>query len=396
MTLTRAYIPRVFSHRSGRSRAPNALSRQLTSSSLGPVRLDLCSSNPTTCGIDYPPQLEAALLDGVKAARSYTPAAFGLVTAREAAAAQFATTRALSAPPDAEDVLLTASTSEAYAFAFKLLCDAGDEVLVPSPSYPLFEHLAELESVRLAPYRLAYDGAWHVDLDSARRAVTPRTRAVIVVSPNNPTGQYCTQLELAALAELGLPIISDEVFFEYPLAARSSAAQQLDVLQLTLGGLSKLAGSPQLKLAWTNLSGPEPARREARERLELIADTFLSVGAPIQHALPALLAASSSVTQAIAARCRENLAALQTLTASSLLTPLRVEGGWSAVLRLPSWLDEDAFVLELRRADGVLVQPGWFYDFETQPLVVLSLLSEPQRFREGCERLVARASRSPS
>lgn len=334
----------------------------------------------------WTPELEAALLGGVRAARRYAPDAFGLVTAREAVARHFATTRELSTPPDAVDVLLTASTSEAYAFAFKLLCDPGDEVLVPSPSYPLFEHLAELEAVRLAPYRLAYDGAWHVDLDSARRAVTARTRAVIVVSPNNPTGQYCTQQDLAALAELGLPIISDEVFFEYPLLARP-VARQSHVLQLTLGGLSKLAGSPQLKLAWTILSGPEPARREARERLELIADTFLSVGSPIQHALPELLVASSSVTQAIGARCRENLAQLRAILGASSVTALRVEGGWSVVLRLPNVTTEDDFVLGLARQRGALVQPGWFYDFESEPLVIVSLLGEPAMFREGIEQL---------
>jgi aspartate/methionine/tyrosine aminotransferase len=376
----------VFSHRTARSRAPNALAELLASAPA--PRFDLCGSNPTVAGIAYPEQLLQALARGAAESRVYRPEPFGTRRARAGVAGYFARTRAV-APPDIDDILLTASTSEAYSFSFKLLCDPGDQVLVPAPSYPLFEHLAELEAVEIAPYRLAYDGAWHIDLDSVRRAVTPRTRALIVVSPNNPTGQYSSAAELAALTELGLPLLSDEVFFEYPLLERTAApVLPPSVLGFTLGGLSKSAGSPQLKLAWTILSGPEPARREARERLELIADTFLSVSSPVQHALPELLEQAPLVTAAIVARCRDNLAELARLSARSLVTPLRAEGGWSAVLRLPNVVSEDDFVLGLLRDEGVLVQPGWFYDFEAQPFCIVSLLTEPSTFRAGCERLV--------
>jgi alanine-synthesizing transaminase len=378
----------VFSHRSGRSLAPNALSQLLANSP--PARFDLCSTNPTRAGIAYPDAWLRVLERGVAQAGVYTAEPFGLPAARAAVGRHFATARALSEPPGTEDILLTASTSEAYSFLFKLLCDPGDEVLVPTPSYPLFEHLAELESVKLAPYRLAYDGAWHIDLDSLRRAVTARSRAVIVVSPNNPTGQYVSAAELTALQDLGLPVVSDEVFFEYSLSERRRAYPVApQALAFSLGGLSKLAGAPQLKLAWTVVSGPEPARREACARLELIADTFLSVNTPVQQALPQILDAAPGITEAIAARCRHNLDALSRLVASSLVTLLRNEGGWSAVLRLPSLASEDELVAGLLREQGVLVQPGWLYDFEAQPFLIVSLLTEPSTFREGCERLLA-------
>jgi aspartate/methionine/tyrosine aminotransferase len=259
---------------------------------------------------------------------------------------------------------------------------------VPVPSYPLLEHLAELESVQLAPYRLAYDGAWHIDLESLTRAVTPRTRAVIVVSPNNPTGQYVSVVEQAALARLGLPVISDEVFFEYPLVDAPRAAAPPDVLRFSLGGLSKLAAAPQLKLAWTVLTGPASARSEARARLELIADTFLSVGAPVQLALPEILTAASERTHAVRARCRGNLAQLRQALDGSSLTPLLVEGGWSAIVRLPNLTSEDELVSGLLREHGVLVQPGWFYDFESAPFVILSLLTEPSSFAAGVAGLL--------
>jgi alanine-synthesizing transaminase len=377
----------VFSHRTARPRAPNALAVLLAQSPA--PHFDLCGSNPTTAGIPYPPELWRCIERAVAESHVYRPEPFGSPSARAAVARHFAKTRAFMAP-DVADVLLTASTSEAYSFVFKLLCDPGDEVLVPAPSYPLLEHLAELEAVKLAPYRLAYDGAWHIDLESVRRAVTSRTRALIVVSPNNPTGQYSSVSELAALAELGLPLVSDEVFFEYPLLERATASLlPSSVLGFALGGLSKLSGAPQLKLAWTILSGPEPARREARERFELIADAFLSVSSPVQHALPELLDVAGNVTSAIGARCRENLEQLRNALANSSATLLRAEGGWSAVLRLPSITTEDQFVLGLLRERGVLVQPGWFYDFETQPFVVLSLLTEPGLFREGAALIAA-------
>jgi alanine-synthesizing transaminase len=374
----------VFSRRCGRDRSPNALAALLANR--GQLDFDLTGSNPTTAGIEYPEPLLRILERAQAPSLVYRPDAFGLAPARAALS------RLTAAEP--ADILLTASTSEAYAFLFKLLCDPGDAVLVPAPSYPLFEHLAELEGVRALPYRLAYDGAWHVDVDSVRRARTEATRAIVLVSPNNPSGQYVRGAELGALAGLGLPLISDEVFAPFALGAPPpAAAKPEDCLVFTLDGLSKRAGSPQAKLAWTVLSGPSGLRQEARERLELIADTFLSVATPIQHALPELLELCPAITAAISARCRENLSALRDAVQGSPVTLLEPEAGWSAPLRLPGVASEEELVLGLARESGVLVQPGWFYDFESEPYAIVSLLSEPRTFRAGAARLVAHVTR---
>jgi aspartate/methionine/tyrosine aminotransferase len=375
----------VFSRRSSRDQTPNAIAVALAET--GKPRFDLTASNPTTAGLAYPQELLGVLQRAQAESLVYRPEPFGLLSAR--AALEPITGAAV------ENTVLTASTSEAYGFLFKLLCDAGDAVLVPAPSYPLFEHLAELEGVQALPYRLAYDGAWHIDFDALRRAITPNVRAIVVVSPNNPTGQYLSQAEHDALAGLGLPLISDQVFAPFslrdgaPLTARSND----DCLTFTLDGLSKRAGSPQLKLGWTVVSGPERARREACARLELIADTFLSVGAPIQHALPGILQLCPAVTSAISERCRQNLAELERAVAASPVTLLHPEAGWSAVLHLPRLQTEEALVLALLREQGVLVQPGWFYDFATEPYAIVSLLTEPSVFREGVARLVAHVLR---
>ena len=371
----------VFSRRSSRDQSPNAIASLLAKTEQ--PRFDLTGTNPTTSGIVYPDDLLQVLVRAQADSLVYRPEPFGLLSAREALA------RITLA--NARDIMLSASTSEAYGFLFKLLCDPGDAVLVPAPSYPLFEHLAELEAVQALPYRLAYDGAWHIDLDSLRRAVTPRVRAVIVVSPNNPTGQYVSAAEWAGLASLGLPLISDQVFAEFPLGhgAPQPARPSDAVLTFTLDGLSKRAGSPQLKLGWTVVSGPERERREACARLELIADTFLSVATPIQQALPGILELCPAVTSSIGARCRENLATLANAVQSSPITLLCPEAGWSAVLHLPRIKTEEELVLALLTEQQVLVQPGWFYDFETEPYLIVSLLTEPSVFREGIERLVA-------
>ncbi len=375
----------MFSRRSSRDRSPNAIHARLALQ--GSPRFDLTGSNPTTAGLAYPAEWLRVLERAQAGSLVYRPEPFGLLSAREAVA------RVTGAP--ASDIMLSASTSEAYAFLFKLLCDPGDAVLVPAPSYPLFEHLAELEAVQAVPYRLAYDGAWHVDLDSVARAMTPRVRAVVVVSPNNPTGHYLREGERDALAAFGRPLISDQVFSEFPL--RPNAPVGLGpseaCLTFTLDGLSKRAGSPQLKLGWTVVSGPERARREACERLELIADTFLSVGTPIQQALPELLQLCPQVTAAITARCRQNLALLERAVQASPVTLLRVEAGWCAVLRLPAVQSEEELVLGLLRDAQVLVQPGWYYDFESEPFAIVSLLSEPRVFDEGAARLVDYVSR---
>jgi aspartate/methionine/tyrosine aminotransferase len=380
--------PPRFSGRSAFDLAHNELSAALTRArAAGREVLDLTESNPTRAGLRYEGQ---AILGALSApgALVYEPASFGLAPAREAVA------RHLGVP--AGRVVLTASTSEAYAFLFKLLCDPGDEVLVPVPSYPLFEHLARLETVRSVPYRIAYDGAWHVDLDSVRAAVGPRTRAIVLVTPNNPTGSILKRAELAALAELGLPIVSDEVFAGYTLDARgeaeraSSALEAQGALVFALGGLSKLAALPQMKLAWTVVGGPDALAEAALARLEIIADAFLSVGAPVQHALPALLASRAGVTAAIVARTRDNLALLRGALPGKATSVLDVEAGWYATLRVPRTRSEEQWALSLLEQDGVYVHPGHFFDFESEAYLVASLLTPQPVFREGVERLVAR------
>jgi aspartate/methionine/tyrosine aminotransferase len=381
----------MFSARSAFDLSPNPLAQALARArAAARPLLDLTESNPTRAGLPYP---EPAILSALASPRAlrYEPEPFGLPSAREAVARHLT---ADGPPVEAGRMVLTASTSEAYAFLFKLLCSPGDEVLVPRPSYPLFEHLAQLEAVRAVPYRLAYDGSWHVDLASVRAAVSPRSRAVVVVSPNNPTGSYVSAAELDALAALGLPIVSDEVFARYPLrddAARARSALQADgPLVFALGGLSKLAALPQMKLAWIAVGGRELHVATALGRLEVIADAFLSVSTPVQHALPQLLASSPPVRAAILARTRANLSALGDALAGSAASVLDVEGGWYAPLRLPRTRTEEDWVLTLLEKDDVYVHPGHFFDFEDEAYVVVSLLTPESTLLEGIRRLVAR------
>ena len=382
----------MFSRRSGTAETrENALSRALRARrASGAPLLDLTVSNPTTAGIPYAEDAIVAALADRRVLR-YEPAALGLPDARAAVALE------LDMP--AERVVLTASTSEAYSFLFKLLCDAGDEVLVPRPSYPLFDQLAELDDVRLVPYRLAYDGAWHVDLPSLESAVTARTRAILVVSPNNPTGSYLRRAELARMEALGLPILCDEVFSSYALdlpskedVVRCAAREAQGSLVFSLGGLSKLAGLPQMKAAWIVMGGDEAKVEAARSRLEWIADAYLSVGAPVQHALPRLLEARASAEGAIAQRVKANLRHVQDTTKGTAVTALTVEGGWYVVLRLPGTETEEAYCLSLLD-DGVLVQPGYFFDFPEEAYVVVSLLTPEADLREGVARIVRRVGR---
>jgi aspartate/methionine/tyrosine aminotransferase len=387
----------MLSSRSAFDLSPNplALALERARAARRPI-LDLTESNPTRASLPYPePEIRTALADPLSL--KYEPAAFGLPSAREAVARELTRAHPGVAPLDAGRVVLTASTSEAYAFLFKLLCEPGDEVLVPRPSYPLFEHLAQLEAVRAVPYRLAYDGSWHVDLASVRAAVTARTRAVVVVSPNNPTGSYLKAAELAALAALGLPIVSDEVFAEYPLREdRTRAHSALDAqdasLVFALGGLSKLAALPQMKLGWIAVGGREPYVQTALARLEVIADAFLSVGTPVQRALPALLASRGAVHTAILERARSNLAMLRDAVAGSAVSVLDVEGGWYAPLRLPRTRAEQEWVLGLLEHDSVYVHPGHFFDFEDEAFAVVSLLTPEAVLREGIRRVVSRVA----
>jgi len=382
-------VTRLPSSRSSFDLAPNRLSLALARARQEErVILDLTESNPTRAGLPY---ARATILDALASADAllYEPSPFGLWSAREAVA------RELEVDP--ARIVLTASTSEAYAFLFKLLCDPGDEVLVPVPSYPLFEHLARLEAVRAVPYRLAYDGRWHVDVDSLRDAVSPRTRAIVTVSPNNPTGSYLKHAELAALSSLGLPIVSDEVFASYPLredpTRATSALEAQGTLVFALGGLSKLAALPQMKLAWIAVGGDAPDLTDAMARLEVLADAFLSVGTPVQHALPHLLASRGPAEGAIQTRTRTNLELLRSRVSGTAGTLLDVEGGWYATLRIPATRSEETWALELLEQDGVYVHPGHFFDFEREAYLVLSLLTPEPTFAEGVSRIVTRLAR---
>jgi len=312
--------------------------------------------------------------------------------AREAVALYYA---ARGDSVEASRILLTASTSEAYAYLFKLLTDPGDNVLVPRPSYPLFEYLANMESVEVLQYPLVYHGGWSIDLDGLAAAITGRTRAVVVVDPNNPTGSYVKRPELDALVRLcrdrGLALISDEVFSDYafaPDAERAGTlAQVTDCLAFSMSGLSKIAGLPQMKLGWIVVSGPPHLRSEAFEKLEWIADTYLSVGTPVQCAAGGLLAAGDEVQRQIRERCAKNLALAREVLAGSSANILGVEGGWYITVQVPRTRSEEEWCLELLMRQNVLVQPGFFYDFESEAYLVVSLLTKPEIFDEGMVRL---------
>lgn len=367
--------------------ARNAIAAAIeTRQNAGLALLDLTLSNPTQAGFAYPWELFAAPPNAAR----YRPESLGLTSARNAIASHMQT---LGVPADATRMLLTTSTSEAYGFLFKLLCDPGDNVLVPTPSYPLFEHLARLESVSTVGYPLLHADGFAIDVHALRQRINERTRAIVIVSPNNPTGSIITTAELKQLATLGLPIVSDEVFGEFPLHPASGSARTAldtpDALVFSLFGLSKLVGLPQLKLAWTCVSGPDVLVEQALKRLELIADTYLSVATPVQLSVERLLSRGSEVRALIRDRTRHNLQALQHharhCPALSVLSPA---GGWCVVLRVPATQSEEQWVLSLIDA-GVLVHPGHFYDFDREAFLVLSLLPEPEHFQHGVELLCA-------
>ncbi len=356
--------------------------------------LDLTESNPTRAGLPYPAGEILAPLAGERALL-YEPSPVGLASAREAVCAYYAA-RGQAVAPDR--VVLTASTSEAYAYLFKLLADPGDEVLVPRPSYPLFEFLATLESVRVKTYPLVYHAGWAIDLDALERAMTERTRAIVLVNPNNPTGSFVKRDELEGLVRMAgdhdCALISDEVFADYGFAPDERRVATLagvgEAPAFAMSGLSKIAGLPQMKLGWIVVAGPEGPRREAMARLELIADTYLSVATPVQWAAAALLEAGAAVRAAIARRTRDNLAFFRAaVEREPAFRVLAVEGGWYAILQAPRTRTEEEWVLELLGARDVLVQPGFFYDFESEAFLVVSLLAPPEVFREGVNRIVA-------
>jgi alanine-synthesizing transaminase len=378
--------------------APNAVSRALESRRAAAADLiDLTESNPTVVGLHYPPDLLAAMADP-KALR-YEPRPLGLTSAREAVARAFTRQGRLV---DAGRIALTASTSEAYALLFKLFCDPGDEVLVPQPSYPLFDHLTRLEAVTPVPYQLEYHGTWRVDIASVTRALTSRTRALLVVSPNNPTGSFLHRDDLADLVALSRrhawPLIGDEVFFDYaldPAPAKVSVLDQREVVSCALGGLSKSCGLPQAKLGWIAWSGPEARLSPLLQAYEVVADSYLSVSTPVQVAAGDILERAGTIRAQVQARIERNLEALRIAGAAYPgVSVLACEGGWSAVVQVPATRPEEELVLALISRDDVLVHPGYFFDFAREAYVVISLLVEPGRFDAGVARVLARASGS--
>ena len=384
----------MFSTRVPDDRSPTRFARALADARVRGPLLDLTISNPTRAGIPYPDDLLRPLADS--AALIYRPEPLGLDAARGAVAATYAR-RGL--PADRERIVLTASTSEAYSLLFKLLCDPGrSDVVTPVPSYPLFDHLARLDGVAQRRYALEYHGTWTIDRASLDRAWTTDTRAALAVSPNNPTGSVLRAEDADELvsrcASRGAALVVDEVFHDYPLGApfdEPPALRSPRCLLARLGGLSKSAGLPQLKLGWIALDGPDELVASAIERLELIADTYLSVSTPVQMAAPSLIRAGETIRSAILARIRANDTTLRRLAAqSSAVDALPVEGGWSAILRVPATRSEEDLVLTLLERDAVVAHPGYFFDFAHEAFLVVSLLPEPDDFARGVERILER------
>jgi alanine-synthesizing transaminase len=377
----------------------NALARALDRArSAGRRLLDLTVSNPTHAGITYPSATFQSLAQ--PDVSRYLPEPFGLRSAREAVARDYRR-RGVNIPW--ERIVLTASTSEAYSLLFKLLCaPCGDAVLVPTPSYPLFEHLTALDGVAARPYKLEYHGRWRLDFDSVDEVWDAQTRAVLAVSPNNPTGSRLSADERAGLAHRcasrGAALIEDEVFADFPLdsaeglTADPDSSHASEALTFRLGGLSKSAAMPQVKLGWIAIDGPERLVGQALPRLELICDTYLSVSTPVQVAAPDLIAAGAAGRRQVTERVRSNYAHLrQAAVGHPSVDVLNAEGGWSAVLRIPSRGTEEQFVLDLLERDGIVVHPGFFFDFPREAYLIVSLLPHPDEFRDGIRRVLERA-----
>src|SRR6266404_2187896 len=377
----------MFAKRTNWNLAPNRLSEALAVyRAAGKPMLDLTVSNPTECGFEYD---GSAILSALSnpAALSYEPNPRGLESARRAVAGYYAERKD---EVSIEDIFLTTSTSEAYSYVFRTLCDPGDELLIPSPSYPLFDFLADIQDVKLVRYPLLYDHGWQIDFHVLEQAITARTRAVIVVHPNNPTGHFTKPAEIAKLNSIcsarQLAIIADEVFLDFALDGNRAAsfATNSGVLTFTLSGLSKIAGLPQMKAAWWAVSGPQDLRREAVARLEVIADTYLSANAPVQLAMPAFLDQRHSFQEQLLSRVRENLAELDHLLAGqNACSRLATEGGWYAVLRVPAIHGDEELALKLLISDNVYVHPGHLFEFPMDGFLVVSLITPATVFSRG-------------
>jgi aspartate/methionine/tyrosine aminotransferase len=382
----------MFSSRTDWNTAPNRLSELLAEKHRqGTPIIDLTESNPTQCGFSYPrTEILEALFD--PSVLIYEPEPHGLLSARKAIAEQYAV---LGIPVAPEHIILTASTSEAYSFLLKLLCNTGDEIIIPQPSYPLFEYLCQLNDVTLRTYRLAYDGEWHVDFASLQAQLTNRTRAVILVHPNNPTGSYLKQNEFDRICSLAsehhYALIADEVFGLYDISPDAHRARILNsrssVLLFSLNGISKLLGLPQFKLSWIVVQGSSPQTTEALKKLEIISDTFLSVNTPVQLALPSLIRYSSDIRNQIRSRIQTNYRLSQSIFTGSSISVLRVEGGWYAILQLPQRKSDGEWAEEILTYQNILVQPGHFFDIEHNSCIVVSLLSISCLFEDALLQL---------
>jgi len=368
----------------------------------GKELLDLTASNPTVIGLSYGGDALLQALSNREALR-YEPQPKGLLCARQAVALYYVE-RGVALSPD--DLILTTSTSEGYSFVFRLLCDPGDALLVPTPSYPLFDFLANIQDVKLFPYELVYDHGWQVDLPSVQaamqRAKADRThcRAVLVVHPNNPTGSFVKPHEQEQLngicGENDMAIIADEVFLDYSISGQRapSFANNQVALTFTLSGLSKISALPQMKVAWIAVSGPPALQQEALSRLEVIADTYLSMNAPVQLAVPAMLDERHSIQAQLIERVRQNLAELDAqLAAWPACSRLELDGGWYAVLRVPVIVSDEELAIALLQKSGVLVQPGHFYDFAGNGHLIVSLITEPETFAAGIRLTLDRVAK---
>jgi aspartate/methionine/tyrosine aminotransferase len=399
----------MFSRRTNWNLAKNRYSEAIERyRASGRPLLDLTASNPTQVGLEVFKNANMLAVLSNPESLTYHPEPQGLLTAREAVC-RYYRERGENVGP--EQVVLTTSTSEAYSFALRLLCDPGDEILVPVPSYPLFEFLADLHDVRLVPYPLFYDHGWHIDLATLQQRAGERTRAIVLVHPNNPTGSFVKAAEVQELnalcAERGLALIVDEVFLDFahseraglspqPGAAGATSASVMPsfvsndtALTFTLSGLSKISGLPQMKFAWIATSGPEAIAREALSRLEVIADTYLSMNAPVQLAAPAFFGVRHEFQQELNQRVATNLSELdRQLASQSLCSRLEVEAGWYAVLRVPATGSDEELAIRLLENEGVLVHPGHFYDFPSEGYLVVSLIAREEEFQEGVRRLL--------
>ena len=382
----------MFADRTNWNLAPNRLSEALARHRAAEKPLiDLTVSNPTECGFAYEGRTILEALRNPEALK-YQPAPRGLVSARQAVCEYYAEHHAAVG---VDDIILTTSTSEAYSYVFRLLCDPGDEILIPAPSYPLFDFLADIQDVKLVRYPLLYDHGWQIDFHALEQAITRRTRAVIVVHPNNPTGHFTKSAEIdklnAICAAQELALIADEVFLDFCLNEKrpSSFAANQDALTFTLSGISKICGLPQMKAAWLVTSGPPELQKEALARLEVIADTYLSMNAPVQLALPAFLAQRRAFQEQLMARVQRNLAELdRQLASQKVCSRLEIEGGWYAVLRVPATRSDEELALCLLNEKGVYVHPGHFYDFPRDGFLVFSLISTGKEFQEGLLRVL--------